>query len=197
MVAPIAPPTPEPMPLALKSGEAWFDGASLMPRGSIPEEMAEKECMMLFEVNRLGTRSRLAAITTAPPPPFQYPHNPAHQIGTCGTCGGEMRYNVPRLGPDGGFVHATGSIECAPPEPRGAGTAYDKAVEALACVLPKDVTHIAWIPNGERATPWAFRLDKMGYSHGIVDLGAWNLPEQPEDGGFRRIESGRVVKGGE
>lgn len=32
----------------------------------------------------------------------------------CSSCGKPMRYNVPRLGPDGGFVHAaTGSLSCA------------------------------------------------------------------------------------
>lgn len=40
-------------------------------------------------------------------------HNPAHPIGTCGDCGEEMVYNVPRIGPDGGFVHeATGKLLC-------------------------------------------------------------------------------------
>jgi hypothetical protein len=42
-----------------------------------------------------------------------YPHNPDHKIGTCSKCGNEMVYNVPRLGPDGGFVHkANGKFEC-------------------------------------------------------------------------------------
>ena len=42
-----------------------------------------------------------------------YGHNPTHAIGTCGNCGAEMVYNVPRLGPSGGFVHkATGSLVC-------------------------------------------------------------------------------------
>lgn len=32
---------------------------------------------------------------------------------TCSACGMAMRYNVPRLGPDGGFVHcATGKLAC-------------------------------------------------------------------------------------
>lgn len=31
----------------------------------------------------------------------------------CGKCNKPMRFNVPRLGPDGGFVHAdTGSLLC-------------------------------------------------------------------------------------
>jgi hypothetical protein len=43
----------------------------------------------------------------------RFRHNPAHPIGTCSQCGGEMIYNVPRLGPDGGFVHkATGRSFC-------------------------------------------------------------------------------------
>ena len=45
-----------------------------------------------------------------------YGHNPAHPIGTCRGCGEEMTYNVPRLGPDGGFVHKwTGRYECSSP----------------------------------------------------------------------------------
>jgi len=32
---------------------------------------------------------------------------------TCVKCGAAMRYNVPRLGPDGGYVHAaSGSLDC-------------------------------------------------------------------------------------
>lgn len=39
--------------------------------------------------------------------------NPAHPVGTCAQCGREMRYNVPRLGPGGGYVHAdTGRLDC-------------------------------------------------------------------------------------
>ncbi len=34
-------------------------------------------------------------------------------LPTCLKCGQPMRYNVPRLGPDGGFVHAhTYALEC-------------------------------------------------------------------------------------
>lgn len=48
--------------------------------------------------------------------PGAFKWNPAHPIGTCGRCGGEMVHNVPRLGPDGGFVHkATGTILCKKP----------------------------------------------------------------------------------
>lgn len=43
----------------------------------------------------------------------EYGHNPAHAIGTCATCGEEVVYNVPRLGPSGGYVHkATGQLQC-------------------------------------------------------------------------------------
>lgn len=45
-------------------------------------------------------------------PVVEYPYNPAHKIGTCGKCGGEMAYNVPRLGPDGGFIRADGRFLC-------------------------------------------------------------------------------------
>lgn len=42
-----------------------------------------------------------------------FPWNPAHKAGTCGRCGKEMAWNVPRLGPDGGFVHKdTGQPGC-------------------------------------------------------------------------------------
>ncbi len=34
-----------------------------------------------------------------------YPYNPEHKIGTCSRCGEEMIYNIPRMGPNGGFVH--------------------------------------------------------------------------------------------
>ncbi len=46
-----------------------------------------------------------------PESPFEY--NPTHPIGTCALCGGEMLYNVPRMGPGGGFVHKeTASLYC-------------------------------------------------------------------------------------
>lgn len=34
-----------------------------------------------------------------------YPYDATHEVATCGLCGQEMGYNVPRLGPDGGFIH--------------------------------------------------------------------------------------------
>jgi len=34
----------------------------------------------------------------------------------CGDCGHAMRFNVPRMGPSGGFVHAnTASLQCGDP----------------------------------------------------------------------------------
>lgn len=43
-------------------------------------------------------------------------------IGTCGHCGAEMRYNVPRLGPNGGYVHkATGRFDCGVISDEGSG----------------------------------------------------------------------------
>ena len=43
--------------------------------------------------------------------PFSY--NPEHACGTCAKCGGEMIYNIPRLGKDGGFIHKeTGRFIC-------------------------------------------------------------------------------------
>ncbi len=63
-------------------------------------------------------RRLLSQAATAPPVAFPFPYNPAHKIGTCGNCGGEMTYNVPRMGPDGGFIHANGSLLCpATPDP--------------------------------------------------------------------------------
>ena len=51
-----------------------------------------------------------------PTAPKEFPHNPAHPIGTCAKCGGEMVHNVPRIGTDGGFVHKeTGRTECDQP----------------------------------------------------------------------------------
>lgn len=47
--------------------------------------------------------------------PSGYPHNPKHVCGTCSACGEEMVWNVPRLGPVGGFIHkATNSFSCRP-----------------------------------------------------------------------------------
>lgn len=42
-----------------------------------------------------------------------FPYNPEHAVGTCSKCGKEMVYNVPRMGPDGGFVHKeAGLLQC-------------------------------------------------------------------------------------
>jgi len=43
-------------------------------------------------------------------------HEPIRPV-LCAQCGGEMVFNVPRLGPSGGYVHATtGSPLCACPQ---------------------------------------------------------------------------------
>ena len=50
-----------------------------------------------------------------PPPqkPQPFPYNSAHEVGTCAKCGQEMRFNSPRLGPNGGYVHKdTGEYDC-------------------------------------------------------------------------------------
>ncbi len=48
---------------------------------------------------------------------MEYPYNPAHAIGTCALCGQEMCFNVPRLGPNGGYIHKeTGAWGCATQE---------------------------------------------------------------------------------
>lgn len=44
---------------------------------------------------------------------MNFPHNPEHACGTCADCGGEMVWNVPRMGPAGGFVHKeSGNFDC-------------------------------------------------------------------------------------
>ncbi len=51
-----------------------------------------------------------------------YSYNPDHPIATCADCGGEMVHNVPRLGPDGGYVHkATGQLQCGQYVPPAVG----------------------------------------------------------------------------
>ena len=68
---------------------------------------------------------------------------------------------------------------------------YDKAVAALAPLLPLDVTHIVWMDS---ASPWAMGRDAGGRAYGIIDLGRWNLPQPVEgDTGARRILNGAVV----
>lgn len=43
----------------------------------------------------------------------EHSYNPVHAIGTCGNCGEEMIYNVPRLGGNGGYIHKrTRSFAC-------------------------------------------------------------------------------------
>lgn len=56
-------------------------------------------------------KSQNTADTASEQPTFGWNSN--HPIGTCGHCGGEMVYNVPRLGSNGGYVHkSTGSLLC-------------------------------------------------------------------------------------
>ncbi len=46
--------------------------------------------------------------------PFLKPKNPDAKYW-CADCGETMRFNVPRLGPDGGYVHdKTHSLTCGP-----------------------------------------------------------------------------------
>ena len=53
-----------------------------------------------------GTTHKAAVCSTSSDPQ-QY------EVGTCVNCGGEMVFNVPRLGPNGGYVHRkTGRFEC-------------------------------------------------------------------------------------
>jgi hypothetical protein len=61
-------------------------------------------------LKHLETNAKQAVKT---PEPTKFNYNPSHPIGTCGDCGEEVTYNVPRLGPDGGFVHMkTGKLLC-------------------------------------------------------------------------------------
>ncbi len=81
-------------------------------------------CPILIRPEELRALSRLSPATTATggeAAATQFPHNPAHKIGTCGNCGSEMAYNIPRLGASGGFVHVDGGLLCAPSHPRGEG----------------------------------------------------------------------------
>ncbi len=137
----LAPPTPGPegCPSSLWWNNLPFGGPCYFRM--IPQaDWTEVEVHPVgVGAELVGLRSRLSATTTAPVGAFPYPHNPAHQIGTCGTCGGEMRYNVPRLGPDGGFVHATGSLDCAPTEPLGGAREWD--AESIKDA-PEDVAQI-------------------------------------------------------
>jgi hypothetical protein len=70
----------------------------------------KKVCPLIYTMTDDGL------IMLHPNPEFTkepFPHNPEHQVGTCSLCGEEMSYNVPRLGPDGGFVHFnTNSLNC-------------------------------------------------------------------------------------
>ncbi len=51
--------------------------------------------------------------TEPQPPEPQFTWNPNHSIGTCARCGDEMIYNVPRMGPAGGFIHkSTHDLMC-------------------------------------------------------------------------------------
>lgn len=93
-----------PMPYMLRSGQAWFDGACLMPRYSIPEEMAEKEGMMLFEVNRLGT---LAAAT----PTQETEASGAGEVCYCQDCG-KSHHKLPNGTPPWGAPPITHKELC-------------------------------------------------------------------------------------
>jgi hypothetical protein len=60
----------------------------------------------------------------------EHKHDPVHPIGTCADCGGEMVYNVPRMGPDGGYVHKnTGRYDCGGSQAVGASTGHEETVD--------------------------------------------------------------------
>ena len=57
-------------------------------------------------------------MTHTPTEPSKFGYNPAHPIGTCGDCGGEMIFNAPAFGANAGYVHkATGKLLCDKPTP--------------------------------------------------------------------------------
>ena len=80
------------------------------------------------------------------------PRSAGSALPRCAYCGEEMRYNVPRLGPDGGYVHAeTGSLLCK-------AQIENPAVERRACPdcygghfrpcqTCGDSGHVLFVPN--------------------------------------------------
>jgi hypothetical protein len=54
--------------------------------------------------------------------------DPKHPAGTCAGCGEEMIWNVPRLGPDGGYIHkSTGLFLCKTSTPPSAAVETPEA----------------------------------------------------------------------
>lgn len=91
----------------------------------------------------------------------EFSYNPAHAIGTCGTCGAEMAYNVPRLGSNGGYIHkTTGRFECG-------GVAAPSASEPVE-VRCSEMGRCR-DPRCRCGNPCAYYGVVGGYSNGCVD----------------------------
>jgi len=87
------------LPAGTGKGKGIAFGKSFIIFGRITNVVPEKADLLA----KLGVNGKDSA----------FPHNPAHPIGTCSECGGEMTFNVPRLGPGGGYIHkATGRCLC-------------------------------------------------------------------------------------
>lgn len=84
--------------------------------GTITQELHNAQAVLARWV--MDTREeqvRQALIALGWTPPIMLTTHHAHAIGTCGQCGNEMVYNIPRMGAAGGFVHkTTGKLMCEP-----------------------------------------------------------------------------------
>lgn len=107
----------------------------------------------------------------------------AGSVATCGKCGKAMRYNVPRLGPAGGFVHAdTGSPMCA----------KETAVEAqrqseLPAPAGSTIAHIGARIEREKQRIANAKTDDdregVSYLRGFVNALLWVLEILPDEKG--------------
>lgn len=99
--------------------------APLRQQGRHPGSILKTEFQLLIEArDRLRELEQQNECKEPDSITIGFAHNPNHPIGTCCTCGEEMIYNAPRLGPDGGYVHkSTSGFICSPKEVLAGGGA--------------------------------------------------------------------------
>lgn len=90
----------------------------------------------------------------------EFPYNPAHPVGTCAKCGGEMVHNVPRLGAGGGFVHKiNASIVCPEMLPARTAVMPEGLIQSKAAPTPEEGKDLAGVEVTD--AEWDIAYSKM------------------------------------
>lgn len=83
-----------------------------------PRVFTDEECKLFLQLQSIAGVRRMFESLALPAPVQKAASVQEAVTPTCAKCGRAMRFNVPRLGPNGGFVHSeTGDFLCTTPQP--------------------------------------------------------------------------------